>query len=200
MSTDSITASSIIELADLVAARLDGDYWRVDAAHTAVAVRFVEEAHERKIPPPSGGTVGALFLKYAIRKDDLNLFDCIVDIAKTTAAAGFFVLPVGGSILSAKVGLVVAILKVARDLRNKSVALTDDQIRILTILRANVPDHTTPGMTVEDLLSVLRRTNPERDAAWVGRQLSDLARCPIPAGGMRELVSQDPRGRWRPHV
>jgi hypothetical protein len=54
-------------------------------------------------------------------------------------------------------------------------------------------------MTVDEILEVIERTQPNYDSTWVKQQLEELSSMPT-RRGTTEIVSQDTQGRWRPHA
>ncbi len=147
-------------------------------------------------PPPPGGTMPALIGNYAIRDDDLSLFDCLVAVLVAGAPVGFFLHP-SQVTTAAIVGAVGGVGKTLRDLRVKSAWLDQARVRILTILKANVTEATDQGLMDEDILKIVQRTTPELDLEWVRKRLNELTKVPVRGGGVKDFVVQSPNGEWR---
>ena len=185
------------ELSSRLAARHQHEQWPAPALEQMAAV-FVEAGGEPlPVRSPVGG-LGFLVRRYAVRTDDVKLFDCVVNALSAAAGAGFFL--DGGPVAAAMTAIGMAVIRFLWQLRSNGVVLDEDQVRVLTILCANVGGPSDPGLTAEEILGVVRRVTPEKDLAWVEAQLASLAQCPVASGATRALVSQDHQNRWRPHV
>ena len=185
------------DLASRLAARHHHEQWPALALEQMAAV-FVEAGGEPlPVKSPSGG-LSVLVRRYAVRSDDVKLFDCVVNALTAAAGAGFFL--DRGPVAGAMTAIGVAVIRFLWQLRSNGVVLDEDRLRVLTILCANVGGPSDSGLTAEEILGVVRRLTPERDLAWVEAQLASLAQCPVPSGATRALVSKDYQNRWRPHV
>ncbi len=184
-------ATSKTELVEQVVARAPSEQ---RALAVELASLFVDEASFMHFPQAPPGALSALIGRFAIRKDDVNLFNRFLVGFGLAYADG--VLPDSASIVS--VGLLV--LTTLRDLAANGAWLDEDRTRILTILRANVTNPSDPGLTAEAILAIVRRTTPELDLAWVNQRLAELERVPLQGGGAKDLAMSDPNGAWRPLV
>jgi hypothetical protein len=141
---------------------------------------------------------GALVGHFAVRKDELKLFDTMADALKATAAAGFLV---GiGSSSSAKVGIAMTLIQFLRRLIQRGVWLNEDEIRLMTIVIANARHPRDAGVTTEEIVEIMKRTSEEVDSEAVRLCMDRLAAMPTVDGASAKLISSDSRGRWRAHV
>lgn len=162
----------------------------------ALAQAFADAFAEKILEAPSG-VLGAMVGKYAIRSDQVKLFDLIASALPAAAGVGFFI--GSGPVLGAAVTIGVAIVRLAHSLATQGVTLDDGKIRVLTILRFNIQRPQDRGMTVDEILEVIERTQPNYDSTWVKQQLEELSSMPT-SRGTTEIVSHDTQGRWRPHA
>jgi hypothetical protein len=177
-------------------ARIPGDRWTpTTSAH--VARGFFEIGGEALTQSAPRGGLTSLVGRFAIRKDDVKIFDTVVTALGSTAGAHAFI---GNEPTpTVIIGVAVAVFRFLHEVRSKTAALDDGALRIVTILHANVRITTDPGMTADEILTIVRRTSPAADVAWVNQQLRKLEKWPVVSGGTTELVSEVD-GRWRPHV
>lgn len=160
------------------------------------AEAFAAEFATVEVQPTRPGTLGMLVGRYALRKDDLKLFDAITDGLKSAASVSFFAS--NQPAVGAKVAIGVSLARLLRTLVMRGVWLDPDTLQILTILRCNVSTPADPGLSAEELLSVVQRTKPEADLGRVQRLLSQLNESPTRDGTTARLAFSDPAGRWRP--
>lgn len=164
-----------------------------------ISQRFINEFSYKEPIPVQSNRLGLLVGKYAIRKDDLNLFDCVVKAVQSAASAGFFVYATSGSMAASKCGIVFALIQVVRDLRNKGDLLQEEEVKVLTILKSIVPEHSSMGIRAEELLKIVQLELPSQDMTSLTAILQKLSKYPMRGGMNKELVSQSLE-RWRPHV
>jgi hypothetical protein len=193
-----LTARSQDQLASRLQARLESRSCPVEYAHELTRA-FTELYAEAESPPAPDGVFPALIRNYAIRKDDLKLFDAATDSLAAAAGAQFFL---GAEpTIGAKVAIAIAVFKFMRNMMTRGVWLEQDQIWLLTILRCNVHGPNTPGLTVEEILEVINRRTPLRNIDWVDGHLKRLTAVPTLSGAnVAALVSCDDLGRWRSHA
>lgn len=192
-----LEGASIDELVSKLENRLWSQERQAYIAHEA-ARAFVEDC---AVAQPRSGTFGAMVANYAIRSDEVKLFDAMSTALLAAAGAGFFVVPdtmAGSKLIAGGLGVFVAAIKFFKNLWVRGVRLDDDQVRLLTILRCN--NSGGSGMTEKQILEVIQRNDPKHDLAWVERHLKELSEYPTPDKGITKLVSKDSQGRWRPHV
>jgi len=152
------------------------------------------------VPERSGDSVrslGALVGRFAIRKDEMKLFDLIADALKTAAAAGFFVGT--GPSSSAKIGIATALIQFFLRLTRRGVWLEQDEIRLMTIVIANGRRPKDSGVTTDEVVEIMRRTG-EVDASAAKQRLERFTSMPTADGASAKLISSDSDGRWRAHV
>jgi hypothetical protein len=184
------------ELVLALMARIPGDRWTA-ATSAHIARGFFDLAGEALTQSAPRGRLTSLVGRFAIRKDDLKIFDTVVTALGSTAGAHAFL---GNEPApTVIIGVAVAVFRFLHEVRSKTGMLDDSALRIISILHANVRNTTDPGMTADEILTIVRRTLPAADAAWVNQQLRKLAKWPVVSGGTTELVSEVD-GRWRPHV
>jgi len=147
-------------------------------------------------PPP--GTLGALIRRYAIRRDDLKIFDALMDGLAAAASASFF--GAHDPVLGANVGIGVSLAKFLRSLVMRIAPLDHDALQVLTILKCNAGSSREHGLTPDEILEVVQRTKPDADLPWLQQRLNLLMEAPTRYGDTTELASRDQSGRWRSHV
>jgi hypothetical protein len=152
-----------------------------------LAEEFASLFHEERIDPSPDGTFGQMVGRYAIRPDDLKLFDAVIDGLAAAASANWMAAG-------------IAILRLVHRVLTKGARLEVHHIRVLTILRCNVRGDEDDGMTADEILEVFHRTEPDKNLAWVKECLLELSECPNIGGGISKLVTEAPKGRWRPQV
>ncbi|MEM6506497.1 MAG: hypothetical protein AAF711_13730 [Planctomycetota bacterium] len=144
------------------------------------------------------GTYGALVGKYAIRRDDVQLFETASSVIVKTAGAGFFL---GAEpALSGIVAIGVAVLTMLRRLWVRGVLLDNDKVAVLSILLANQESGHKYGLTAQQLLDILNREQLIYKLNWLENVLNELSAEPTPDGDSAELASSDELGRWRCHA
>jgi len=136
--------------------------------------------------------------RYAIREDDIKLFEVLTDGLTAAAGVGFFTQH--PPLLAAKVAIGVSLAKLVRALMMRGVLLDRDTIHVLTILRCNAAAPRDPGLSPEEVLHIVQRTKPECDINWVQQRLDYLKDVPTRDRGNAKLASADPCGRWRSHA
>jgi hypothetical protein len=175
---------------------------RVAAQNRTVAQPFARAfvdavaSSDLRAPGASGGA-GAMAGSFAIREDDLSIFDSLQAALAAAAPAGFFLHAAAPA--AAIVGVAGAIAKVLRDLFVKGAWLDEEKARILLILKANIRDVTSPGLSSADIYAIVARSTPDLDIEWVNRQLAGLMFVPVRLG-TRAFVVRDAADRWRPLV
>jgi hypothetical protein len=168
-----------------------------EVAAKEIALLFVSDFSYFTPPIAPRGSLGLLVGTYAIRKDDLNLFEIVAKAAAAGSTTGFFASL--DAALSAKITLLFAIFSTARELWNKGRFLDSESIRILSILKERIPTHTAPGMNTEEILRIFNLSQPNKDLIWLENTLQELRRIPMPGGSNKELVSEL-HGHWRSHI
>jgi hypothetical protein len=164
----------------------------------AMANGLTDEFATFEVPPPRPNTLSLLIGRYAIRKDNIKIFDALMDGLKAAAGVTFFT--AHQPVLSANVGIGISLARVLRDLVNRGVLLNDKSLRILTILKCNVTAPNSPGLSPNEILEILQRTDPQADLDNVQQLLIFLRSVPTRDGGEAKLASNDASGRWRVHV
>jgi hypothetical protein len=164
----------------------------------AMATALTDEFATFEAPPFRPNTLGLLIGRYAIRKDNIKLFDALMDGLKAAAGVSFFT--AHQPLLSANVGIGISLARVLRDMANRGVRLNDKALRILTILKCNVTGSNSPGLSPDEILQILQRNDPHADLINVQLWLSFLKSVPTQDGGDTKLASDDASGRWRVHV
>ena len=190
-------ASTIEELAEALAG---------DLKAKGIGPEFAEEAARKltaefaffEVPPPAPGTLGLLVGRYAIRKDDVKIFDALADGLKAAAAVSFFT--AHQPALGANVAIGVSLAKLLRDLTMRAAFLDPDTLRVLTILTCNASTPIDAGLALADILAIVQRTSPDADLAWLQLRLNFLKEVPTRDGATTNLASEDSSGRWRSHV
>jgi hypothetical protein len=162
------------------------------------AQALVSEFAIFEVPTPRRGTLSLLVGHYAIRKDDLKLFEVFADGLKAAAGVAFFV--AHQPVLATNIAIGVALARLVRTLMTRGATLGDATIWVLTILRCNVQSPRDPGLSPTDILDIVKRTMPEANIEWVTRELWSLREVPVRDGSSVKLASEDSSGRWRPHV
>jgi hypothetical protein len=190
-------ASTTGELVDSLARELKES--GVGSAYAEeIAKALVEEYATFEVPPSRPGTLGAIIGRYAIRKDEIKLFDALTDGLKTAAGVEFFA---GHQpALSAKVALGVSLAKLIRSFLQRGAILDRDTVHVLTILKCNADSPEDLGLTVEEILKIAQRTKPDCDLARIEHRLDFLRTVPTRDGGTTMLASQDGLGKWRSHT
>lgn len=163
-----------------------------------IAKALVTDCATFQVPTPRPGTLGLLTGRYAIRKDDIKLFDLLTDALTTAATVHFFA--GHDPLLSANVGIAVSLAKLVRGLLMRGAFLDRDSIHVLTVLQYNATVPGDPGLSPEEVLQVIQRTKPEHDIAWVNQKLGYLKEVPTRDGSRAVLASPDSFGRWRSHA
>src|SRR5438034_1891647 len=100
------------------------------------ATALVREYATVEVPRTRPGTLGMLVGRYALRKDDLKLFDAIAEGLKAAAGVTFFA--TDGPALGAKVAIGVSLARLLRTLVIRGAWLAPDALHVLTILSCNV--------------------------------------------------------------
>jgi hypothetical protein len=142
--------------------------------------------------------LGALVGHFAIRKDELKLFDTMADALKAAAAAGFL-MGIGSS-SSTKVGIATTLIQFLRRLILRGVWLNEDEIRLMTIVIANAPHPRDAGVTTKEIVEIMKRTSEEVNAEAVRLSMERLTAMPTADGASAKLISSDSKGCWRAHV
>jgi hypothetical protein len=184
------------QLAERLCERLyDYDYSPQYVHEVAIvfADLFAKEISERR-----SGVLGAMRGKYAIRSDDVKLFDVVATALPAAAGVGFVL--GGGPALGATASVVIAVIRLLHRLVTRGVSLDEAKIRLLTILRSNVLGPENRGMTINEILEIVQRTQPDKDIDWVKRHLDELSSMPTYDRGGSKIVSQDSHGLWRSHA
>jgi len=170
----------------------------VDEYAGEIAKALVTDCATFYVPTPRPGTLSLLIGRYAIRKDDIKLFDLLTDGLKAAAAVNFFASH--QPVLSANVGIAVSLAKLVRGLLMRGGVLDRDSIHVLTVLKCNATVPGDPGLSPEEVLQVIHRTKPEHNIAWVNQKLGYLKEVPMRDGSRVVLASPDSLGRWRSHA
>jgi hypothetical protein len=163
-----------------------------------IALALVKEFAVLEAPRPADGTFGALRGRYAIRKDDVKIFDAVTDGLKAAAGVSFFTAQ--KPLLAANVAIGVALAKLLRALAMRGTVLDRDKLEVLTILKCKVALPSDAGLKSEEILDFLRTKRQNVDLGWLQQQLDFLASVPTWDGASTKLASADQSGRWRSHV
>ncbi len=190
-------ASTIQELSSALRGELQAKGVATEFA-SELAQRLVEDFAVFEAPAPRLGTLGLVLGRYAIRKDDLKIFDALTDGLKAAAGVSFFTAP--QPLLAANVAIAVALGKLVRALAMRGTFLEPEALHVLTVLKCNASKPHNPGLTHDELLTIILRTTPDADVAWLQRRLDFLKDVPTRDGATTKLVSEDSFGRWRSHV
>jgi hypothetical protein len=186
-SADTIEKLSASLAEQLKARGLEGQYAdQVAKALVADCVTIQETT-----PPP--GTLAFLVGPYAIRKDDNKLFDLLSDGLKAVASGNL-------STSHQWVDIGVAVAKLVRGFLKRGCILDRDSVHVLTILKGSTESSNERGLSADEVLRVIQRTQPERDIGWVREILEYLKDVPTRDGGTSMLASPNSDGRWRCHV
>lgn len=170
-----------------------------------IAKALVEECAIFEVPPPRPdtlraipGTLSAIFGRYAIRKDDIKLFEALTD--GLVAAVGVESSAGHGPAAAAKVGLCVSLAKLIRSFLQRGARLDRDTIHVLTILKCNAATPGDAGLSPAEILKIVQRTKPDCDFAWIEHRLDFLREVPTRDGATSKLASQDAFGKWHSHA
>lgn len=163
-----------------------------------IAPQLTQEFASYEVPPLKPGTMGALVGRYAIRKDDLKVFDALTGGLTAAASASFFM--AHQPVLAANVAICVSLAKLIRSLATRGAFLDRDVLSVLTILKCNITSPSDPGLMPAEILEIIQRTTPEADLAWLQQRLDFLKEVPTRDGAATKLASLDASGRWRTHV
>src|SRR5882762_2338526 len=192
-----LVAESIQELSRSLATWL-----RSRSLSQTYAAEFAEalaaEYASLETPPSNADGFHLVFRHYVIRKDDLRIFEAVA--TGLTASAGVHFFTESQPLLQANVAIGLALVRLARTLMLRGVLLDDDTLHVLTILRWNVKSPNDPGLSVEDIVQIIRRTKPAANNEWVEQKLLLLSQIPTYDGGRTSLASKDSSGLWRSHA
>ena len=156
----------------------------------------VKRTFARRARPRSGCHGGLVCYS---RKMTLSIFDSSCRLRwRLRRQQGFF-LHAAAPAAAMSLGVAGAIAKVLRDLFVKGAWLDEEKARILLILKANIRDVTSPGLSSADIHAIVARSTPDLDIEWVNRQLAGLMFVPVRLG-TRAFVVRDAADRWRPLV
>jgi tRNA(adenine34) deaminase len=161
------------------------------AAEIEVCGEFVRAFATPVASPPGAGGLSMRIGRFAIRKDDVPVFDTVLAVSVAAMT--------GGALSPAAIATAAAIFRLLHSLRSKGAWLDDDALRILTILQANVRTPADPGLTLEEMLTIVQRVTKHATAEWLLAQLRRLTAWPVPSAASVALVSESD-GRWRPHA
>lgn len=184
------------QLAEFLLSRLTADERTTSAL---LAQMFIEAVAEPQLgDPESLGRLGTMLGSFAIRKDDVDIFEWLRSALMAAAPTGFLLDPKSttGAITAAIVGLACAIGKAIHDLHVKGAWLDSRSAHILLILKSNIPDTNHPGLTPQEIHSIVQRTDPGCDLALIQRTLDGLLFVPVRIG-TRAFVVRDATERWR---
>lgn len=140
---------------------------------------------EYKAAPAGTFTYMVATSRWVIKNDDLAVIEAILDGLKSAAGANFFMTAVSqdGKILSAAIGLVSALFKVAKSARNKGIILTSRQFEIVYCLK-NHPD----GLDLDQLYRYLNLNSQNITKPELEDLLKGLGNTYTGDGSKRELV------------
>jgi len=191
------SAETLDELASSLAQHLKAKGLTPEYAGEIAQALMVEFA-TFEAPAPRPGSLSLLVGHYAIRKDDIKIFDALTDGLKAAAGVAFFT--AHQPALGANVAIGVSLGRLIRALTMRGAWLDHDALHVLTILRCNASVPEDPGLSPAEVLAIVQRTNPDVDLAWVQHQLDFLKQVPTRDGAAAKLASEDAFGRWRSHA
>lgn len=163
-----------------------------------IAIALTDEFATFEVPPPRPNTLSLLIGRYAIRRDNIKLFDAVMDGLKAAAGVSFFT--AHQPVLGANVAIGISLARILRDLVNRGVWLDDKALGILTILKCNATRPNSSGLTPGEIVEILQLSDPQADLDTVQQWLSFLKSVPTRDRGDAKLASDDASGRWRAHV
>jgi hypothetical protein len=190
------SAPTIEVLVEHLAADLRTKGIEAELAHE-LARELTREFALYESPPARPGTLGFLVGRYAIRKDDLRIFDAVTDGLKAAAAASFFT--THQPVMGANVALGVALAKFLRSIAMRGAFLDPEAVLVLSVLKCAVRSPDDEGLTPNEILTMISSTRPDADLTWVQRRLDHLKDFPTRDGAVAKLASSDSTGRWRSH-
>jgi hypothetical protein len=181
-------ANSLSELAksyskDLVSAGLPAEE-ALELANFLVAGYAAELTQD-------SGVFGAMARNYAIRREDVKLFDAVVSGVQAASGAQFFLSSDNGKLLGGAVGVCIAVAKLIHGLYGRGAVLDPESALVPSCLSSS-----KEGLTEAEASQLLPNLDPARARAIL-RMLSDF---PTLSRGTSKLATSGPEGVWRSHV
>jgi hypothetical protein len=188
-----LEASSLAELEHTVAAMCLRHAW-FTAEEAEIAAREFVKDRATTVTHAGPQKFGYVLGRHIIRSDDVRLLDW----ALTSASAVIAAAAVSGQNSALTISaLVLAAVRLGANVWSSGARLNELQFRVFTVLRLNTSIPNQNGLTLEQLVEVLRRNDTTIDSDVVARVLSSLKQYQVRNMLERQFVTQNAAGVWR---
>jgi hypothetical protein len=189
-----LEASSLGGLEQSVVAICVRHSWFTPEEAEIAAREFVRD-RATTIVDPGPQKFSYMLGRYMVRSDDVRLLE-----SGLTSVSAIIAASVGSSARNSTLtvaALLLAAVRIGANVWSDGAPLTELELRVLTVLQLNTSVQKQMGLTLDQLVEVLRRTDPTINTHVVGRVLAGLKQYQVRHMLERQFVSQDEAGVWR---